>query len=207
MTIAIVDYGMGNLRSVEKALEKVGGKPLVTRDPEAVRSAQAVVLPGVGAFGACMENLRKYGLDKVVLDVIERGTPFFGICLGMQLLFEESEEFGPVHGLGVLPGRVVRFPASAERPVPHMGWNQIRVCAEVPHLRNVADGSFVYFVHSYYVVPANGEVVATTTEYGVEFASAVHWKNIFATQYHPEKSQRVGLALLRNFVEAVVRGS
>ncbi|MDZ7379660.1 MAG: imidazole glycerol phosphate synthase subunit HisH [candidate division KSB1 bacterium] len=207
MTIAIVDYGMGNLRSVEKALEKVGGQPLVTRDPEAVRSAQAVVLPGVGAFGACMENLRKYGLDKVVLDVIERGTPFFGICLGMQLLFEESEEFGPVHGLGVLPGRVVRFPASAERPVPHMGWNQIRVCAEVPHLRNVADGSFVYFVHSYYVVPANGEVVATTTEYGVEFASAVHWKNIFATQYHPEKSQRVGLALLRNFVEAVVRGS
>lgn len=207
MTIAIVDYGMGNLRSVEKALEKVGGKPLVTRDPEAVRSAQAVVLPGVGAFGACMENLRKYGLDKVVLDVIERGTPFFGICLGMQLLFEESEEFGPVHGLGVLPGRVVRFPASAERPVPHMGWNQIRVCAEVPHLRNVADGSFVYFVHSYYVVPANGEVVATTTEYGVEFASAVHWKNIFATQYHPEKSQCVGLALLRNFVEAVVRGS
>lgn len=207
MTIAIVDYGMGNLRSVEKALEKVGGKPLVTRDPEAVRSAQAVVLPGVGAFGACMENLRKYGLDKVVLDVIERGTPFFGICLGMQLLFEESEEFGPVHGLGVLPGRVVRFPASAERPVPHMGWNQIRVCAEVPHLRNVADGSFVYFVHSYYVVPANGELVATTTEYGVEFASAVHWKNIFATQYHPEKSQRVGLALLRNFVEAVVRGS
>lgn len=207
MTIAIVDYGMGNLRSVEKALEKVGGKPLVTRDPEAVRSAQAVVLPGVGAFGACMENLRKYGLDKVVLDVIERGTPFFGICLGMQLLFEESEEFGPVHGLGVLPGRVVRFPASAERPVPHMGWNQIRVCAEVPHLRNVADGSFVYFVHSYYVVPANGEVVATATEYGVEFASAVHWKNIFATQYHPEKSQRVGLALLRNFVEAVVRGS
>ncbi len=207
MTIAIVDYGMGNLRSVQKALERVGAEAVVTRDGQTIRRARGVVLPGVGAFGACMENLRRFGLDELVLEVIDRGRPFFGICLGMQLLFEESEEFGPVRGLGVLPGRVVRFPASAERPVPHMGWNQIRVRPDVPHLRNIPDGSFMYFVHSYYVVPRGVEVVATTTEYGVEFASAVYWQNVFATQYHPEKSQRLGLALLRNFVELVHRGA
>ncbi|GIW43566.1 MAG: imidazole glycerol phosphate synthase subunit HisH [Candidatus Binatia bacterium] len=207
MTIAIVDYGMGNLRSVQKALERVGAEALVSRDPDVIRAARGVVLPGVGAFGACMDNLQRFGLDRVVLDVLDRGVPFFGICLGMQLLFEESEEFGPVRGLGVLSGKVVRFPAHPQRPVPHMGWNQIRVRADVPHLAGVPDGSFVYFVHSYYVVPRHPEVIATTTEYGVEFASAVWRGNIFATQYHPEKSQQVGLALLRNFVALVGRGS
>ncbi|GBD26968.1 Imidazole glycerol phosphate synthase subunit HisH [bacterium HR30] len=207
MTIAVVDYGMGNLRSVQKALERVGAEAVVTREAQTIRSARGVVLPGVGAFGACMENLRRFGLDEVVLDVIAHGTPFFGICLGMQLLFQESEEFGPVRGLGVLPGRVVRFPTSAERPVPHMGWNQVRVRPDVPHFHNIPNGSFMYFVHSYYVVPKDPGLVAATTEYGVEFASAVYWNNIFATQYHPEKSQRLGLALLKNFVELVARGS
>ncbi|MCX8072774.1 MAG: imidazole glycerol phosphate synthase subunit HisH [Candidatus Binatia bacterium] len=207
MSIAIVDYGMGNLRSVQKALERVGAQAVVSRDPHVIAGAAGVVLPGVGAFGACMENLQRFGLEQVVLDVIEQGKPFFGICLGMQLLFEESEEFGPVRGLGVLPGKVVRFRTSGELPVPHMGWNQLRVRPDVPHLKDVADGAYVYFVHSYYVVPSDPAVVATRTEYGVEFASAVYWRNIFATQYHPEKSQRVGLTLLRNFVELVERGA
>lgn len=205
MTIAIVDYGMGNLRSVQKALERVGAPAAVVRTPDAVRAASAVVLPGVGAFGACMRNLQEAGLAEVVVDVIRRGTPFFGICLGMQLLFEESEEFGPVRGLGVFPGKVVRFALHPERPVPHMGWNQIRICADVPQLAGVRDGAFVYFVHSYYVVPADPRLAATTTDYGIDFVSAVCADNVFATQYHPEKSQRVGLALLRNFVELVRR--
>ncbi len=206
MSIAIVDYGMGNLRSVQKALEKVGARAAVVSDADAIRAARGVVLPGVGAFGACMENLRARGLDGAVVDAIERGTPFFGICLGMQLLFEESEEFGPVAGLGILPGKVVRFAPHPDRPVPHMGWNQIRVRPDVPHLAGVPDGAFVYFVHSYYVVPGNPELVATSTDYGIEFCSAVYWRNIFATQYHPEKSQRIGLNLLRNFVALVERG-
>ncbi len=201
--IAVIDYGMGNLRSVAKALERVGAQVEVTSDPSRIRTASGVVLPGVGAFGACMQNLQERGLEPVVREVIERGTPFFGICLGMQLLFEESEEFGRVRGLGVLRGRVVRFPERKDLLVPHMGWNQIRVCADAPHLRGIGTGAYVYFVHSYYALPADAKVVATTTDYGGEFASAVWSGNVFATQYHPEKSQRVGLQLLRNFVERV----
>lgn len=201
--IAVIDYGMGNLRSVAKALERVGGEVRVSSDPAEILQAGGVVLPGVGAFGACMENLRSRGLVPVVREVVERGTPFFGICLGMQLLFEESEEFGPVPGLGILRGRVVRFPERPACPVPHMGWNNIRIRQPAPHLREVADGAFVYFVHSYYVVPADPAVVATTTDYAGEFASAIWRGNVFATQYHPEKSQRVGLQLLRNFVALV----
>jgi len=197
--IAIIDYGMGNLRSVQKGLERVGFAAEVTRDPERITAAAGVVLPGVGAFGACMDNLRRYGLVDSVRHVISCGTPFLGICLGMQLLFEESEEFGPVPGLKILPGRVVRFPESETLKVPHMGWNQIRKRQEVPHLRGIDDGAFVYFVHSYYVVPGDPLLTATSTEYGFEFASAVARDNIFATQYHPEKSQRVGLDILANF--------
>ena len=198
--IAIIDYGMGNLRSVHKGFERVGVAAQVTRDVAAIERADGVVLPGVGAFGACMDNLREYGLVDVVRKVVERGTPFLGICLGLQLLFEESEEFGPVPGLGLLRGRVVRFrPSDAELRVPHMGWNQIRARQDAAPLRGVADGSFVYFVHSYYVEPADPGIIATTTDYGGEFVSAIARDNLFACQFHPEKSQAIGLAMLRNF--------
>jgi imidazole glycerol-phosphate synthase subunit HisH len=201
--LAIVDYGMGNLRSVQKALERVGEAAEVTSDPERIATAPAVVLPGVGAFGACMRNLVSRGLVAPVCAAIAAGRPFLGICLGMQLLFEESDEFGPVRGLGVLPGRVVRFPESADRKVPHMGWNTIRIRQRVPALADVPADAFVYFVHSYYPVPADPALVATTTAYGEEFASSVARDNVFACQFHPEKSQAVGLRLLEGFVRQV----
>ncbi|HLY38639.1 MAG TPA: imidazole glycerol phosphate synthase subunit HisH [Candidatus Binatia bacterium] len=204
--IAIVDYGMGNLRSVAKAFERLGAAAEVTRDPERIASASGVVLPGVGAFGACMANLTSLGLVEPVKHSIAAGRPFLGICLGMQLLFDESEEFGPVAGLGVLRGRVVRFPPSQELKVPHMGWNAVRIARRPPALAGIDDGDYVYFVHSYYPVPADPSVVATTTGYGVEFASSVVRDNVFACQFHPEKSQRVGLHILENFV-GVVRGA
>jgi len=197
---------MGNLRSVQKGLERVGFAAEVTRDREHIEAAAGVVLPGVGAFGACMDNLRAYGLVDTVRHVIRRGTPFLGICLGMQLLFDESEEFGPVPGLGIFPGRVVRFAESPEFKVPHMGWNQIRKRQDPPHLRGIEDGTFVYFVHSYYVVPKDPSLTATTTEYGAEFVSAIAKDNVFATQYHPEKSQAVGLKILANF-GSIVQGN
>ncbi len=203
--VAIVDYGMGNLRSVAKAFERLGRAAEVTRDPDRIASAPGVVLPGVGAFGACMANLTALGLVEPVKRAIASGRPFLGICLGMQLLFEESEEFGPVAGLGVLRGRVVRFDAAPELKVPHMGWNSLRVVRRAPALAGIDDGEYVYFVHSYYPVPAEREVVATTTAYGLEFASSVVRDNVFACQFHPEKSQRVGLRLLENFVGVVGR--
>ncbi|MDX2168394.1 MAG: imidazole glycerol phosphate synthase subunit HisH [Deltaproteobacteria bacterium] len=199
--IAIIDYGMGNLRSVQKGFEKVGVPAVVTRDAAAIESAAGVVLPGVGAYGACMENLRRFALVDVVRRVVERGTPFLGICLGLQLLFEESEEFGPVAGLGLLRGRVVRFRDSddPELRVPHMGWNQIRKQQPVDVLAGVADGAFVYFVHSYVVEPSDPSIVATTTDYGGEFVSSISAANVYACQFHPEKSQAIGLGMLRNF--------
>jgi glutamine amidotransferase len=182
--IAVIDYEMGNLRSVQKALERVGATAVVTRDPDLISGASAAVLPGVGAFGTCMENLRRYGLIDPVQIFIASGRPFLGICLGMQLLFEESDEFGPVRGLGVLRGKVVRIPPdpAGTRKVPHMGWNALTVERRPPHLAGIADGSQVYFVHSYYPVPADPDVISTTT-----------------CQFHPEKSQAVGLRLLANF--------
>jgi glutamine amidotransferase len=204
--IAIVDYGMGNLRSVAKAFERLGAAAEVTRDPERIASAPGVVLPGVGAFGACMANLTSLGLVQPVKQAIGAGRPFLGICLGMQLLFDESEEFGPVAGLGVLRGRVVRFPLSHDLKVPHMGWNAVRIVRRAPALAGIDDGDYVYFVHSYYPVPADPAVVATTTGYGIEFASSVARDNVFACQFHPEKSQRVGLRILENFI-GVVRGA
>ena len=204
--LAIVDYGMGNLRSVQKAFERLGHAAEVTRDPERIASAPGVVLPGVGAFGACMANLTSLGLVEPVKHAIRSGRPFLGICLGMQLLFEESEEFGPVAGLGVLPGRVVRFAPDAARKVPHMGWNSLRIVRRAAPLAGIQDEAYVYFVHSYYPVPADPGVVATTTAYGPEFASSVACDNVFACQFHPEKSQQVGLRLLDNFVR-VVRGA
>ena len=204
MEVVVVDYGMGNLRSVQKALEAVGAAVAVTRDPSRVRDARALVLPGVGAFGDCMANLDGYGLLDAVRDKALEGVPFLGICLGYQLLFEESEEFGRHEGLGVLKGRVVRFPpqlteAGERLKVPHMGWNRLRKAKDTAVLADVPDGSFVYFVHSYYPVPADPDVVATMTRYGLDFASSVARARLFGCQFHPEKSQRVGLSILRGF--------
>jgi len=199
--IAVIDYEMGNLRSVQKALERVGASVVVTRDPAVIAGAEAAVLPGVGAFGACMHNLGRHGLIEPVRDFIASGRPFLGICLGMQLLFEESEEFGPIAGLGILPGRVVRFapdPAGL-RKVPHMGWNALAIRRHAPQLEGLDDGTQVYFVHSYYPVPEDDGVIATTTDYGGAFASSVRRDNVFACQFHPEKSQTAGLRLLANF--------
>jgi glutamine amidotransferase len=201
--IAIVDYGMGNLRSVQKAFERVGHPARVTDDPDAIAAAPGVVLPGVGAFGACMTNLAARDLVEPVLAAIRSGRPFLGICLGMQLLFDESEEFGPVAGLGVFPGRIVRFAPHPERKVPHMGWNTHRIARANPLLAGIDDGVYVYFVHSYYPVPADPALVATATPYGPEFASSVARDNVFACQFHPEKSQRVGLRMVENFVGLV----
>ncbi len=198
--IGIVDYGMGNLRSVAKALEHVGATVEVSSDAARLAAADSLVLPGVGAFGRCMENLSAAGLSNLVMDFAGSGRPFLGICVGMQILFEESEEFGPVAGLGILPGRVRRI--RSEDPaltIPHMGWNRIRLRNRPPHLRGVIDDAFVYFVHSYAVDCDIDGLAATTTEYGVEFASSVWRDNVFATQFHPEKSQAVGLRILENF--------
>src|SRR5512138_1277292 len=189
--IAIIDYGMGNLRSVQKGFEKVGFEAVVTADPQIVLEADKVVLPGVGAFRDCIRNLEEGGFIEPILRVIRDGRPFLGICLGLQLLFTESEEFGLHKGLDIIPGRVVRFPegmreAGEELAVPHMGWNQLALKKETPLLRGIADGTNVYFVHSYYVKPDDPAVVATTTGYGIDFCSAVCRDNVMATQFHPE---------------------
>lgn len=201
--IAVVDYDMGNLRSVQKALEGIGHRAIVTRDPGTLAAAAGMILPGVGAFGACMRNLERYGLVPPVRAHVEAGKPFLGICLGMQLLFSGSEEFGWVEGLGVLRGRVVRFTARPDLQVPHMGWNTLVIRRRAPHVRGIADGDHVYFVHSYYAVPEDPGVVATTTHYSVDFASSVWRDNVFACQFHPEKSQTVGLRILDNFAREV----
>lgn len=204
--IAIIDYGMGNLRSVQKGFEKVGSDACVTADPRVVLEAERVVLPGVGAFADCMRNLEQAGFVEPILKVIAQGRPFLGICLGLQLLFSESEEFGNHKGLGVVPGRVLRFPegmrTSGEKlKVPHMGWNQINFRRRAPAFADIDEGANVYFVHSYYVQPDDEGVIATTTSYGVDFCSAIWKDNIIATQFHPEKSQDTGLRILKNFAE------
>jgi glutamine amidotransferase len=199
--ITVVDYGMGNLRSVEKGLEKVGYETLVTRNPERILKSPGVVLPGVGAFKDCMRNLEKYGLIDCLYRFIESGRPYLGICLGLEVLFTESEEFGTQKGLNLIKGRVTRFPPLKGLKVPHMGWNTIKKRKESPLLSSIKDGSYFYFVHSYYVIPEDKDVVATTTEYGVEFTSSVWKENIFACQFHPEKSQKLGLEILKKFGE------
>jgi glutamine amidotransferase len=178
----------------------VGHPACVTRSPAAIADASHVVLPGVGAFPDCMRNLEQFGLIAPIHRAIRSGKPFLGICLGLQLLFTEGEEFGPHPGLAVLKGRVVRFPGVAGGlKVPHMGWNQIRRTKSLPLFRGVPDGAYFYFVHSYYVAPEDEAVVATTTRYGLEFVSSIQQENLFACQFHPEKSQTAGLALLRAF--------
>jgi glutamine amidotransferase len=203
--IVIVDYGIGNLRSVQKALERVGATAVVTSDPAALDRAQGVILPGVGAFGDGMAHLRRRGLFEPVLGQARTGKPLLGICLGMQLLFDESEEMGQQQGLGLLPGRVVRFP-EGELKVPHIGWNQLQMAAPRPEmalLEGIKDGAYAYFVHSYYPVPDEPGDLLATTEYGIEFASVVGRGAIWGAQFHPEKSQDVGLRLLKNFVRLV----
>lgn len=201
--IAIVDYGMGNLRSVQKALERVGCVAQVVRDPGRVAGARAVVLPGVGAFSACMENLRRFGLVEVVRDAVQQKKPFLGICLGFQLLFSESEEFGPQKGLDLFAGKVVGFRPENGLKVPHMGWNRLEKKRSSPFLEGISDGDYVYFVHSYYVVPEDPSIVATTTEYGAPFVSSIATDRLFACQFHPEKSQDIGLRILANFARFV----
>jgi len=197
--IAIIDYGMGNLRSVQKGLERVGCKAQVTREPQQIVSARGVVLPGVGAFSACMENLRRFGLVEAIREVVLQRKPFLGICLGFQLLFTESEEFGPQKGLDLFPGKVVGFHPQNGLKVPHMGWNRIVKKKESPFLQGISDGDYLYFVHSYYVTPADVSVVATTTTYGTSFVSSIATDHLFACQFHPEKSQKIGLRILDNF--------
>jgi imidazole glycerol-phosphate synthase subunit HisH len=199
--IAIVDYGMGNLRSVEKGFKKVGVDANVVTDPGSVDDAHGIVLPGVGAFRDCMRNLREKSLIEPVLRSIEKGKPYLGICLGLQLLFTESEEFGTYKGLDVFKGKVVRF--QVDLKVPHMGWNTLSVLRKPPILEGIEAGAFFYFVHSYYVVPEDDKITATTTEYGIPFTSMVWKENVFATQFHPEKSQENGLRVLRNFGDFV----
>lgn len=199
--IAIVDYGMGNLRSVSKAFDLQGYDVSVTRDPGVISSASGLVLPGVGAFGDCVRNLDEYGLTKPIKEFIDSGKPFLGICLGLQVLFEESEESPGARGFGVFKGKVVRFPDFKEErlKVPHMGWNQVNIRKEAPVLDGVPDNSWFYFVHSYYPAPEDGSIVSVTSDYGLEFTAAVSKGNVFASQFHPEKSSDLGLKILRNF--------
>lgn len=206
--IALLDYGSGNLRSVHKALLKVGADVRIAQRPDEMASAEAVVLPGVGAFDDCINALRKQELLEASKTFIESGKPFLGICVGYQALFERSEEFNScAAGLSVFKGNVVRFPDANGLKVPQIGWNQLEeVNSQCPLYRGIPNGSYVYFVHSFFPKPADQSIVATRTTYGESFASSAWRDNVFATQFHPEKSQKVGLQLLKNFVEYAVRG-
>lgn len=202
--IAVIDYGMGNLRSVQKALQAVGADARVSSSSKVILDAHGVVLPGVGAFKDCMVNLERMKLVEVIHQVIRSGRPFLGICLGLQLLFSQSEEFGKISGLGVLPGKVVRFPnnlkdGDSKLKIPHMGWNQVHLNKPMSLFRSVPNNSYFYFVHSYYVIPENLDTVATTTHYGSDFVSGIQHENVTAFQFHPEKSQKQGLAILEDF--------
>ncbi len=199
--IAIIDYGMGNLRSVQKGFEKVGHEAVVTSDPDQVAAAEKVVLPGVGAFEDAMAELRRRHLIEPVLETIRADKPFLGICLGLQLLFDVSHENGEHPGFGVLEGEVVRFDLPPEFSVPHMGWNQLAIPRRAPILEGIDEGTYFYFVHSYYVVPKDPEVIAGEADYGSPFCAMVWRGNMFATQFHPEKSQADGLRILKNFAE------
>jgi len=200
--IAVIDYGMGNLRSVEKALEVAGGKILVVSDRKGIEGCDKLVFPGVGSFGDAMKELKARRLIDPIKDAIKSGKPFLGLCLGLQLLFKKSEEAPGVRGLGILGGEVKRFRPGALK-VPHMGWNNIEIRGQMPENRildKIPNNSYMYFVHSYYVKPEDKGVVLTTTDYGIKFVSAVARNNIYGLQFHPEKSQVVGLKILKNFV-------
>lgn len=200
--IAIVDYDAGNLKSVEKALEFLGQESVITRDRQEILRADKVILPGVGAFGVAMENLKKYELDKVIREVVEKKTSFLGICLGLQLLFEGSEESGGVEGLHILEGDIVKIPEEAGLKIPHIGWNSLHLQNNGRLFQGVSQEAFVYFVHSYYLKAREAEIVKAVTEYGVSIHASVEKENVFACQFHPEKSSNIGLKILENFAKA-----
>lgn len=197
--IAMIDYDAGNLRSVEKALESLGEKPVITRDQETILGADKVILPGVGSFGDAMGSLRRYGLVDVIRDTVAKGTPFLGICLGLQLLFESSEESEGVEGLKILPGRILKIPDCPGLKIPHMGWNSLDIKPGTRLFKGIDSGAYVYFVHSYYLKAERDSDVAASTQYSTHIHAAVERDNVFACQFHPEKSSQVGLAILKNF--------
>ena len=199
--IAIIDYDAGNIKSVEKAMHLLGQEVVVTRDRESILKADKVILPGVGAFGDAMEKLRSYGLDKVIYEVVEKKIPFLGICLGLQLLFEKSDETPGVKGLGILQGEVLRIPDKEGLKIPHMGWNSIKIKKGARLFKDIPEDSYVYFVHSYYLKAGREEDVTATTEYSALIHASVEHDNVFACQFHPEKSSEIGLKILKNFVE------
>lgn len=199
--IAVIDYQMGNLRSVQKGFEKVGHAATITSDPDALAKADKIVLPGVGAFGDAIAELQRRNLVEPIREAVAAGKPFLGICLGLQLLFEKGYEGGEFRGLGILGGEVRRFNLPAEYKVPHMGWNRGRIVKRSPFLNDIADDTYFYFVHSYHVVPTDHSVIAIAADYGGPFCAAVQRDNLFATQFHPEKSQAEGLKILKNFAE------
>ena len=198
---AIIDYDAGNIRSVEKALAAIGEEAVVTRDAEELLKAERVILPGVGSFGDAMRKLEEFQLTEVIRESVRKGTPFLGICLGLQLLFEESEESPGVKGLGILPGKILRIPDKEGLKVPHMGWNSLDFPREGKLFAGIKEGSYVYFVHSYYLKAAKEDIVTATADYGVKVHASVEAGNVFACQFHPEKSSDVGLAILHNFVQ------
>jgi glutamine amidotransferase len=197
--IAIIDYGRGNLYSVQKAFAKLGAQSVITSDAGQIAAADKVVLPGVGAFGDCMNNLRSYGLEAVIHQVVDRGTPFLGICLGLQLLFDGSEEDLGVAGLGIFPGMVRKIETNGLK-IPHMGWNSLAYKAASPLFADLPDNPYVYFVHSFHAVPADEQVITAVTAYGQEVTAAVGRANVQAVQFHPEKSSAVGMQMLKNWL-------
>ncbi len=199
--IAIIDYDAGNLKSVEKALNFLGEDTIVTRDRAEILSADKVILPGVGAFGEAMKRLENYRLIEVIQEVADSGKPFLGICLGLQLMFESSDEAPGVAGLGILRGRILRIPDNGELKIPHMGWNSLQFMKDTRLFSSIPEGSYVYFVHSYYLEAEKEEEVAAVTEYGITIHAAVEKNNIYACQFHPEKSGEIGLKILKNFAE------
>ena len=198
---AIIDYDAGNIKSVEKAMKLLKQEVVVTRDPETILSADKVILPGVGSFGDAMGKIRQYDLEKVIHEVVERRIPFLGICLGLQLLFERSEESPGVQGLGILKGEILRIPETEGLKVPHMGWNSLEFSGDGRLFRGIPEDAYVYFVHSYYLKAEEPEIVTARTDYGTEIHASVEKGQIFACQFHPEKSSDVGLRILKNFVE------
>lgn len=199
--IAIIDYDAGNIKSVEKALLLLGQDVVITGDREEILKADKVILPGVGAFGDAMDNLRRTGLDQVIREVTDRGTPFLGICLGLQLLFERSDEAPGVDGLGILKGEILRIPDKEGLKIPHMGWNSLHLENDGRLFRGIKEGAYVYFVHSYYLKASDERIVKASTEYSTHIHASVEKGNVFACQFHPEKSSDVGIQILRNFVE------